>query len=192
MATKSTRQYDEIIKNCKKEFLEKNKKYGQSISYYRSMDILQKIFIKLQRIVTIQEAGEYKVVGEPIATEFPGIINYCLYGIVLAKQITSETGTLLYEGEVLEREYDIAAAHVKSIFEKKNHDYGEAWRDLTISFMVKECLVKFFRMKTIFYSKKFDTNKQELQDSFLEVFSDISNYSIFCAILISEGVSEMV
>lgn len=192
MTNKSNEQYDEIITNCKKEFLEKNKKYGQSISYYRAMDILQKIFIKLQRVSTIQEVGIYKVVGETITAEFPGIINYCLYGIVLAKQITSETGIILYEGEVLEQEYDTAAAHVKSIFEKKNHDYGEAWRDLTISFMTKECLVKFFRMKAIFYSKKFDTNKQELQDSFIEVFSDICNYSIFCSILIKEGVSEMI
>ncbi len=189
---KSNAQYDRIIVQCKEEFIAKNKKYGNSLDVYDANDVLSKIFIKLYRIRSIQETGCYKVEGESIEKEFLGIINYCLYGIITASQIVSDV-RILYEGEDLFKEYDKSVAVTRGLFQKKNHDYGEAWRQLSISFMTHECECKYNRMKKIFGDLKFKADKrQELQKEFVEVFSDICNYSIFCSILISEGVNPMI
>ncbi len=189
---KSNKQYDTIIADCKKEFIKKNKKYGNSLDSYDAMGVLSKVFIKLYRIASIQEAGEYKVEGEPIEKELPGIINYCLFGITVANQIASGI-RVCYSSDALFQEYDQAAASTRNLFQKKNHDYGEAWRQLSISYMTQECLVKYNRMLTMYAGLKFKPeNRQELQKEFIEVFSDICNYCIFCCIRISEGANAMV
>lgn len=189
---KSNEQYDNIIAQCKNEFVEKNKKYGNSLDPYDANGVLSKIFIKLYRIKSIQEEGTYLVENESIEKEVPGIVNYCLYGLILARQIVSGM-RICYEEELLFKEYDISAAATRALFQKKNHDYGEAWRDLSVSYMTQECLVKFTRMKNLYAKLKFEKDRRaELQKEFIEVFSDICNYQIFCAILISEGVNPMI
>ncbi len=189
---KSNEQYDKVISEAKKEFIEKNKKYGNSLDVYNANGILSKIFIKLYRIKSIQDAGEYKVEGETIEKEFPGVVNYCLYGIIIAQQIASGI-RILYEKELLFAEYDKAVTITRSLFQKKNHDYGEAWRQLSVSYMTQECLSKYERTQKMYKDMKFKPEKQaELQKEFIEVFSDICNYSIFCSIRISEGVDPMI
>ncbi len=188
---KSNAQYDQIITACKNEFIEKNKKYGNSLDVYDANGILSKVYIKLFRIHSIQEAGTYKV-DESIEREFLGVINYALYGIITASQIS--TGIrVLYEGELLLKEYGKAASLTRDLFQKKNHDYGEAWRNLSISYMTQECLSKYTRMCNMYKALKFKPEqKADLQKEFLEVFSDICNYSIFCSIRISEGTNPMI
>lgn len=187
---KSNTQYDEIVSSCKEEFISKNKKYGNSLEPYTTFDVLSKIFIKLFRVSSIQEAGKYLVEEESIEKEFPGIINYCFYGIMLAGTYPTDPSLTT---EKLEEEYNAAAEKVKALFKKKNHDYGEAWRQLPISFMVKECVVKYKRMVNMYSEKKFNVQESgSLRDAFIEVFSDICNYSIFCSILIKEGVNVMI
>ena len=189
---KSNEQYDEVIAACKEEFISKNKRYGNSLDAYNAMGVLEKIYIKLFRVQTIQEAGTLLVEGETIEKEFPGIINYSLYGMTVALQIESGM-RILYEGDSLFAQYDLVAGKVRELFQKKNHDYGEAWRELSISFMTQECLVKYKRMKQIYAELKFKKeNHGQLQKDFIEIFSDICNYSIFCSILISEGVNPMI
>ena len=172
---KSNNQYDKIVSESKKEFIAKNEKYGNSLDVYNANGVLSKIFIKLYRIKSIQEAGEYKVEGETIEKEFPGIVNYCLYGIIIAQQISSGI-RILYEKDLLFAEYDKAATLTKDLFQKKNHDYGEAWRALSISYMTQECLSKYERAQKMYQDMKFKPEKQkDLQKEFIEVFSDICN-----------------
>lgn len=189
---KSNTDYDKIIAKCKREFIEKNKKYGNSLDAYDANGVLSKIYIKLYRIRSIQEAGVYKVEGEDIEKEFPGIINYCLYGILTASQIA--TGIrILYEGDTLLAEYDKSVTITRELFQKKNHDYGEAWRQLSVSYMTQECLSKYLRMTKMYEDLKFKTDQRhDLQKEFIEVFSDICNYCIFCSIRISEGTNPMI
>lgn len=188
---KSNEQYDKIVADCKKEFLEKANEYGNSLRAYDAFGVLQKIYIKLFRIKTIQDKGAMKVAGETIEKEFPGIINYCFYDISLIKHY-GDLSTL-YNGTDSETLYETAKSHVKTLFEKKNHDYGEAWRELTISFMVQECITKYLRAKTIYAKTKFKLDSSgETKDKLLEIVSDICNYSIFCSILISEGIDPML
>jgi hypothetical protein len=153
--------------------------------------MLQKTYIKLFRIKTIQRKGEIKVEGETVEKEFPGIINYCFYNISLINH--GGAGNTMYEGTDRETLYDDAVKVVKDLFEKKNHDYGEAWRELTVSFMVEECIAKYLRAKTIYGANKYKTDvSEELKKKLLEIVSDICNYSIFCSILISEGIDPMI
>lgn len=174
---KSNIQYDSVINRCRNEFGEKSKKYGNSLNAYDSFGVLQKIFIKLFRLKSIQTVGEYRVEGESIEKEIPGIINYCLYGISLVRKI----------------EYDEATNIVHELFQNKNHDYGEAWRFLSISYMVQESLVKYQRMYNIYAKLKFKHEENEdLKNDFVEVFSDICNYMIFSVIRISEGADPMI
>lgn len=188
---KSNRQYDAVIAACKKEFVTKGKDYGNSLRDYSPFGMLQKTYIKLFRIKTIQRKGEIKVQGETVEKEFPGIINYCFYNISLINH--DGNGNILYEGTDRETLYDSAVKTVKELFQKKNHDYGEAWRELTVSFMVEECIAKYLRAKTIYAANKYKSDvAKQTKEKLLEIVSDICNYSIFCSILISEGVDPMV
>ncbi len=187
----SNQQYDKIVAACKEEFLAKATEYGHSLRAYDAFGVLQKIYIKLFRIKTIQDKGVIKVEGETIDKEFPGIINYCFYDICLIKHY--DDPSTLYDGTDPEALYEVAKSHVKTLFEKKNHDYGEAWRELTIGFMIRECITKYLRAKTIYAVNRFkQSNQGETKDKLLEIISDICNYAIFCSILISEGSDPMI
>lgn len=168
---KSNEQYDKIIADCKKEFVEKNKKYGNSLDLYSAHDVLEKLFIKLYRIQNIQEAGESKVEGESIERNFLEIINYGLYGIITALQISSNE-RILFEGDPLFAKYDEAADICRKTFQDKNHDYGEAWRSLSISFMTTESLVKHARMKQMYKELKFQKKRKMNYKKSLLKFSE--------------------
>lgn len=82
---------------------------------------------------------------------------------------------------------------MRDLFQKKNHDYGEAWRKLSVSFMVQESLTKYQRMYNIYAKSKFKSEQQkDLKKDFVEVFSDICNYMVFSAIRISEGADPLI
>lgn len=189
----SNKQWDDIVSIAQSEFLHAFEKYGNSLAAYDDpMDILSKVFIKLFRIKSIQIAGSYRVEGETIEKEIPGIINYCIYGAMATHPLLSNTAMPSTKEEILTA-YAKASASIKELFEKKNHDYGEAWRKLSVSYMVKECLAKYDRMTTIHSGLKFNkTERSKLEKNFIEVFSDICNYQIFCAIRISEGADPMI
>ena len=184
----SNKQWDEVVSNCKAEFSNAFDKYGNSLAAYDDpIDILSKVFIKLFRIKSIQVAGKYHVEGENIEKEIPGIINYCIYGVLATKRLLSGT-VMPAEKEELLAAYDKASASIKELFEKKNHDYGEAWRKLSVSYMTKECLAKYDRMTTVYSALKFKKDDRlKLEKNFVEVFSDICNYQIFCAIRIFDS-----
>jgi hypothetical protein len=189
---KSNNQYDEVIANCKKEFTEKYKKYGNSLDDYDISGILGKIYIKLYRIRTIQQTGIYKVEGESIEKDFPAVINYCIYAMSVVKQL-SAAERIFYKDEALFQQYDTAVTFCRDLFQKKNHGYGEAWRNLLISAMTQEAVVKYNRAQTIYGDLKFKVEKQkDLEKELFEILADIINYNIFCSIRISEGTNAMI
>lgn len=174
-----------VVASAQKEFEEKAKKYGNSLTAYDTFGILTKVFIKLFRIHTIQKTGVNKVSEDPVETEFPAIINYCIYGFATTLQTEGEKTDILLLCQQ-------AKTSIHKTFMAKNHDYGEIWRDLSISFMVQECIVKFNRMRTIYAESKFTGDKTKLQKDFQEVLTDICNYSIFCKINIENGMNPLI
>jgi hypothetical protein len=168
-------EYQEIIQYCQDLFTKKNKDYGTSWRILRIPSITDQIFIKAQRIRTIQEKGFQKV-EDGVATEFIGIINYCVMALIqisLTGQDRSDIDpndlTLLYNEQVGE---------VKELLFNKNHDYGEAWRDMRVSSMTDIILMKLLRIKQIEDNQGFTLVSEGVKAG----YQDIINYSVFCLI----------
>ena len=187
---KSNKQYDGVITNCKKEFFSKNGIYGQSWHRYRVMSLLEKLCIKLERIKKIQHVKTQKV-DDPIESEFPAIINYCIIGRVKCQEWRQKLPSdNELSKEDLERLYDEQVEKIKQVFQKKNHDYNESWRRRTIGFMVDEMLVKYDRAESI--NKLTGIEEDNRIEKFEEILTDICNYAIFCKIRIDEGTDPMI
>lgn len=137
--------------------------------------ITDQIYIKAQRIRSIQEKGSQKV-GDPIVDEFVGIINYCL--IALLQISFSKDGRMEIPFDDLEPVYDKWVSDTKGLLENKNHDYGEAWREMRVSSMTDIILMKLLRVKQIE-----DNEGQTLVSEGIEAnYQDMINYSVFCLI----------
>ena len=167
-------EYQEIIQYCQDLFTKKNKDYGTSWRILRIPSITDQIFIKAQRIRTIQEKGFQKV-EDNIAFEFVGIINYCVMALIqieLAKD----------KSEIAESDltttYNKQAAEVKELLFNKNHDYGEAWRNMRVSSMTDIILMKLLRIKQIEDNEGVTLVSEGVRAG----YQDMINYSVFCLI----------
>lgn len=176
MSTES--QYRQVIQRCKDLFLKKNQDYGTAWRILRLSSITDQVFIKAQRIRTLQEK-EVSKVGEGIEPEFVGIINYCVMALIQI-ELATDARTDIPTDE-LERLYDKQIKQVVDLLFAKNHDYGEAWRDMRVSSMTDIILMKLLRTKQIednagatLVSEGVDAN-----------YMDIINYAIFCLILMT-------
>jgi len=168
-------QYRQVIQRCKDLFLKKNKDYGTAWRILRLPSITDQIYIKAQRIRTLQETGISKV-GEGIEPEFVGIINYCVMALIqLALQNDSRTDLPTDE---LEHHYDEQIGRVIDLLFAKNHDYGEAWRDMRVSSMTDIILMKLLRTKQI-EDNQGNTLVSEGVDA---NYMDMINYAVFCLI----------
>jgi hypothetical protein len=179
---KTSTQYDAIITLCKDIFIKKMKDYGSAWRILRISSLTDQIFIKAQRIRSIEEKGIQKV-DEGIKHEYIGIINYAIIGLI-QMEIGENTNVDLSVEEG-ERLYDMYFKKSKSLMEDKNHDYGEAWRDMRISSLTDIILMKLLRVKQIednqgktFISEGIDAN-----------YLDMINYAVFALIKISEDES---
>ncbi|MCE7070322.1 DUF1599 domain-containing protein [Dyadobacter sp. CY327] len=167
-------EYQEIIQYCQDLFAKKNKDYGTSWRILRIPSLTDQIFIKAQRIRTIQEKGMQKV-DEDVSSEFIGIINYCVMALIQInsieqKQEINDTElTTLYNQQVNE---------VKELLFNKNHDYGEAWRDMRVSSMTDIILMKLLRIKQIEDNQGLTLVSEGVKAG----YQDIINYSVFCLI----------
>lgn len=146
MSTATQDQFAIIISHCKSLFQQKTKDYGTSWRILRLPSITDQIFIKARRARSIQEKGKQKV-NEDVAGEFVAIINYCIMAIMQSRLADDQRISLL-ESEVLPL-YDQIAQETSQLLGEKNHDYGEAWRDLRISSMTDIILMKLLRVKQI-------------------------------------------
>ena len=172
-------EYRQIIQRCKDLFLKKNKDYGTAWRILRLPSITDQIFIKAQRIRTLQETGVSKV-GEGIEPEFVGIINYCVMALI-QRALAHDKRTDIPADE-LERLYDEQIGRVIELLFAKNHDYGEAWRDMRVSSMTDIILMKLLRTKQIE-----DNRGNTLVSEGVEAnYMDMINYAVFCLIKINE------
>ena len=176
----TNQQYDEVVQSCKDIFLKKASDYGTSWRVLRPISIMDQIFIKAQRIRTIQETKTNKV-GEDITGEFMAMVNYGIIGLI---QMDKKDATVedLPVAEV-ERLYNQKIGFVKKVMEAKNHDYGEAWRSLSQESLVDLILVKLIRIRQILQND----GKTIISEGIDANYVDIINYSIFALILIREG-----
>jgi len=176
----TNQQYDEVVQSSRDIFLKKTSDYGTSWRVLRPISIMDQIFIKAQRIRTIQETKTNKV-GEDITGEFKAMVNYGIIGLIQLdlKEATVED---LPVAEV-ERLYNQKIGFVKQVMEAKNHDYGEAWRSLSQESIVDLILVKLIRIRQILQND----GKTLISEGIDANYVDIINYSIFALILIGEG-----
>ena len=180
MAASTSEQYDQVIKKCKDVFLKKTKDYGTSWRILRQPSITDQIYIKAQRIRTIEEKGETKV-DEGVDAEFIGIINYCIIALIQLELKNSDETELSVEK--VEKLYDREISTTKSLMEAKNHDYGEAWRYMRVSSFTDMILVRLKRIKQIENNK----GKTLASEGIDANFRDMINYAIFALIKMDEA-----
>ena len=170
-------QYDAIIEKCRDLFLKKMKDYGCAWRILRLPSLTDQIFIKAQRIRGLQENAERKV-DEGEVPEFIGIINYSIMALIqLEKGVVEQPDLGEEEATHL---YDKMVAATKQLMENKNHDYGEAWRDMRVSSLTDLILQKLLRVKQIEDNK----GKTLVSEGIDANYQDMINYSIFALILL--------
>lgn len=177
----TSKQYDEVIERCTDIFSKKTKDYGTAWRILRVSSLTDQIFIKANRIRTIQETGVNKV-GEDIDGEFIGIINYCIMALIQL-ELSSDTRMELPVEETVNL-YEKYAIEAKALMERKNHDYGEAWRDMRISSLTDLILMKILRVKQI----EDNQGKTIISEGIDANYFDMINYAVFAMILMGEGV----
>ena len=173
-------QFDEIIKSCNEVFINKIKDYGTSWRILRPASLTDQLFIKAQRIRTIEEKKENKV-GESIEGEFMALINYAIIGMIQL-ELPAETELDLS----VEKSTELYNKHIqknKELLFVKNHDYGEAWRDMRVSSMTDLILMKIYRIKQI----EDNQGKTLISEGIDSHYRDILNYSVFALIKMGEA-----
>ena len=180
MSTSTNEQYDQVIKICRNTFLKKTIDYGTSWRVYRIISVADQIYIKAKRIRTIQEKKIQRI-GDDIKSEFEGILNYSIIGLIQL-QIDDEDKEQLPVEEV-ENYYDGIVLNAKNLMHDKNHDYGEAWREMSQESFTDLILAKILRIKQIISNE----GKTIVSEGIDANFYDMLNYALFALILIDEG-----
>lgn len=178
--SKTSEQYDKIIGKCVEIFSKKTKDYGTAWRILRTSSLTDQIFIKAQRIRTLQEKGISKV-GEGIEPEFIGIINYSLMAII--QMNLKDNSEMELDPAKATEMFRKEANQAKTLMENKNHDYGEAWRDMRISSFTDLILMKLLRIKQIEDNKGVTLISEGIDANYF----DIVNYAIFALIKMEEG-----
>lgn len=173
--TNTAIEFDQVIAVCRSLFLKKTKDYGTAWRILRPSSITDQIFIKAQRIRTLEEKKVSKV-GEDVRSEYIGIINYCVIAMMQLELTTSTAYELPYEQ--VEAAFDEKVQETKDLMFAKNHDYGEAWRDLRISSLTDLILMKILRVKQI----EDNEGKTLASEGVKANYQDMLNYSVFALI----------
>jgi hypothetical protein len=172
-------QYDAAVAACRDIYSKKTRDYGTSWRVLRTISVVDQIFIKALRIRTIQEVKQ-QMVSDDIPGEFKGILNYAVIGLIQLQRAPAiedlplDIATSLYNEQIQTAKETMIA---------KNHDYGEAWRDMSQESMVDLILVKLLRIKQILQND----GKTLISEGIDANYVDIINYAAFALILISEG-----
>ena len=171
----TSKQYDEVISTCRSLFIKKMKDYGSAWRILRLPSLTDQIFIKAQRIRGLQQ-NDVRKVDEGEVSEFIGIINYCIMALVQLEIGVVEQPDLSVE-EAIEH-YDKHAAVTKQLMQDKNHDYGEAWRDMRVSSLTDLILQKLLRVKQI----EDNAGKTLVSEGIDANYQDMVNYAVFALI----------
>jgi hypothetical protein len=178
MNEKTAHEYKEVIASCKRLFAKKTHDYGTAWRVLRLPSITDQIFIKAQRIRSIQEKGNQKV-EDSIKDEFIGIINYCLIAMIQMNLTSSDQTEMNFKE--LEPLYDKAVNETFDLLQNKNHDYDEAWREMRVSSMTDIILMKLLRVKQI----EDNQGKTLASEGVKANYQDMINYAVFCMIKLS-------
>jgi hypothetical protein len=174
-------QYDNAINQCREIFKKKTKDYGTSWRVYRIISIADQIYIKAKRIRNIQEKGTQKV-HDDIIGEFHGIVNYAVIGLIQLDRLDDDTAGDCDDELPVEKTlgaYDEKISAAKKLMSDKNHDYGEAWREMSQESFVDLILAKILRIKQIIANQ----GKTLVSEGVDANFYDILNYAVFALIL---------
>jgi len=181
MNNSTNQQYDTAVLVCRDIFLKKTRDYGTSWRVLRPISIADQLFIKARRIRTLQEARQQRV-EEDKAGEFRAMVNYGIIGLIQLS-IAGETSVEDMPADLAAKWYDEKAALARKTMLDKNHDYGEAWRDMSQEGIVDLILMKILRIRQIVVNE----GKTLISEGIDSNFIDIINYSLFALILIEEG-----
>lgn len=174
--SKTNTQFEAIIKICLDIFTKKMEDYGTAWRIMRPSSITDQIFIKAQRIRTIETLGIAKV-DEGIKPEFIGIINYSVMGLIQLELGSTTINEHQNKEEILSAYHDYIYKAME-LMKNKNHDYGEAWRSMRISSLTDLILMKIHRTKQIE-----DNNGNTIISEGIDAnYFDMINYAIFCLI----------
>jgi len=179
MPQNTLQEYKTQMAHCRDIFVKKNSDYGPSWRILRISSLIDQIFIKAQRLRSIEEKKHQKV-EERIENEYYGIINYCI--ITLVQLQLGESFELDNQNELLLKLYDEKANQAEELMESKNHDYGEAWRQMYVSSFTDMILSKLLRIKQIIQND----GKTSISEGIDANLFDMINYAIFALIRLGE------
>ena len=175
-------QYDQCLATCEDLFKRKTQDYGTAWRILRPSSLTDQIFIKANRIRTIQQVGQAQV-DEGVESEFVGIVNYCFMALIQLS--LPESAPMELASKEANRLYDEARDATRALMLKKNHDYGEAWRDMRVSSLTDLILMKILRVKQIE-----DNGGQTVASEGIDAnYMDMANYALFALIMSSEESS---
>ncbi len=177
------RDYDAVVGQCRALFEKKMKDYGAAWRILRLPSLTDQIFIKAQRIRSIQEKSERKV-AEGERPEFIGIVNYSVMALIQLEKGVVEMPDL-ETPEALQL-YDSKIAETRALMEAKNHDYGEAWRDMRVSSLTDLILQKLLRVKQI----ENNQGVTQVSEGVDANYQDMINYAVFALIHLGEETVE--
>lgn len=178
--TNTNTEYTNVINVCREIFAKKTKDYGTAWRILRPSSLTDQLFIKAQRIRTIQETGENRV-GERIEDEFVAIVNYCAMALIQLQETELTELDLSYDEALLL--YNKYVGEAFELMQKKNHDYGEAWREMRVSSLTDMILQKVLRVKQME-----DNNGNTLISEGIDAnYFDMLNYSVFALIHLKVG-----
>lgn len=180
---RTLKQYNTAFDKCRTVFLKKTKDYGTSWRVFRIKSITDQLYIKAKRIRTIDEKGQQKI-GDSVESEFMACVNYGVMGLIQLS-IDKNEPTELSEAQAA-KYYDEQRKMITDLMIAKNHDYGEAWRDMRISSYTDMILTKLHRVKQI----EENDGKTLISEGIDGHYSDIVNYALFAMIKIEENRSE--
>lgn len=182
MSSKTTIQFDAVIARCKDIFIKKNHDYGASWRILRVSSLIDQLYIKAKRIRTIEDKQSQKI-ADDVASEFVGLINYCIMALIQIKkkpiQLQSETEETF---DALIELYDLQVKNAKELMLNKNHDYGEVWREMYLSSFTDLILTKLLRIRQIIENE----GKTLISEGIDANLFDIINYAVFALIKIDE------
>jgi hypothetical protein len=180
MPKNTSQQYRKALEECKDIFFKKMLDYGTAWRILRTSSLTDQVFIKANRIRTLQELKK-SLVNEGVRSEFVGIVNYCIMALIQLELI--DNANLNLDNDHAESLYNKYAEESYELMQRKNHDYGEAWRDMRVSSLTDLILMKILRIKQIEDNK----GKTLISEGIDANYYDMINYALFALILLDEA-----
>ena len=167
--------YDQVLAQCRSIYIKKMKDYGPSWRIMRPQTVNDQLFIKAKRIRTLEMTG-VNLVGEDIAGEVRAIINYSVMGIIQLRHGFADSIDM--SADEVTALYDKYTKEAKELMLRKNHDYGEAWRDMRVPSYTDIILTKIARTKEI----ENHGGKTLVSEGIAANYQDMINYAVFALI----------